>query len=407
MAVPCTLASALGLVGASDNILLTTPGATAHYVGNWTVSTPATTPATPLTIEPEPGVTNPILDGNKGSSTGCTTTVCNGSILKLSAGVSLSVENLTIENADNTTTGHGGGIDSGDGVTGGTLVVSGVTFSSNTASNDGGAIDNGDNGESAVTVSASTFSANSAFDGGAVDTGDSGDNGESAVTVSASTFSANSATNGDAIEGGFAGAVEVAADIFAGSCDEGGATWDDGGYNVGSDASCFNSGVADTSDSSLTTQLGPLTNNGGPTATIEPTGANPALGDIPNPTAVTLASSVVIFCPTTDQRGVASPPSSPCDAGAVQVPPPLATPAFVADTPVAHTPVGAAFSYTFAARGNPAPTFALGSGTLPTNLTLTSAGVLSGTPTVSGTFTFTVVATNSQGSVTSPSITIT
>ena len=42
-------------------------------------------------------------------------------------------------------------------------------------------------------------------------------------------------------------------------------------------------------------------------------------------------------------------------------------------------------------------TFATTTGTLPTGLTLSSAGVLSGTPTAAGSYTFTVTATDSRG----------
>ena len=52
---------------------------------------------------------------------------------------------------------------------------------------------------------------------------------------------------------------------------------------------------------------------------------------------------------------------------------------------------------TFTATGYPAPTFSE-SGTLPTGVSLSSAGVLSGTPSVGGSFTVTVTATNSSGS---------
>jgi len=56
---------------------------------------------------------------------------------------------------------------------------------------------------------------------------------------------------------------------------------------------------------------------------------------------------------------------------------------------------GQAYSYTFTATGNPAPTFTVSSGSLPTGLSLAAAtGVLSGTPSVTGTFTFVVQASN-------------
>ena len=71
-----------------------------------------------------------------------------------------------------------------------------------------------------------------------------------------------------------------------------------------------------------------------------------------------------------------------------------AAPVFIAATPPATTTVGEDYAYTFAATGNPAPTFAVASGTLPAGLTLSPAGVLSGTPTTAGRTTFTVTATN-------------
>lgn len=57
--------------------------------------------------------------------------------------------------------------------------------------------------------------------------------------------------------------------------------------------------------------------------------------------------------------------------------------------------VATPYSYTYVATGAPSPTFSVTAGTLPTGLTLDSAtGVLSGTPTTAGTFTFTVTASN-------------
>jgi hypothetical protein len=55
---------------------------------------------------------------------------------------------------------------------------------------------------------------------------------------------------------------------------------------------------------------------------------------------------------------------------------------------------GAPYSYTYEATGYPAPTFAVTSGTLPAGLSLSSAGMLSGTPTSAGISTFTVTASN-------------
>ena len=60
--------------------------------------------------------------------------------------------------------------------------------------------------------------------------------------------------------------------------------------------------------------------------------------------------------------------------------------------------VGAIFNQTFSASGGSAPySFARTTGTLPPGLTLRSTGVLSGTPTSAGVFTFTVQATDDNG----------
>jgi hypothetical protein len=59
--------------------------------------------------------------------------------------------------------------------------------------------------------------------------------------------------------------------------------------------------------------------------------------------------------------------------------------------------VGVAYGQTITPSGGAAPyTFDVASGALPTGLTLTSAGVLAGTPTAAGAFTFTVRATDAN-----------
>ncbi|SHJ07313.1 Por secretion system C-terminal sorting domain-containing protein [Hymenobacter daecheongensis DSM 21074] len=60
--------------------------------------------------------------------------------------------------------------------------------------------------------------------------------------------------------------------------------------------------------------------------------------------------------------------------------------------------VAAAYSQTLSASGGTAPySFAITAGTLPTGLTLAANGTLSGTPAASGTFNFTVTATDASG----------
>jgi cyclophilin family peptidyl-prolyl cis-trans isomerase len=70
---------------------------------------------------------------------------------------------------------------------------------------------------------------------------------------------------------------------------------------------------------------------------------------------------------------------------------------------IANTPYN--FSYT--TTGFPAPTFSVTSGALPTGLSLSTAGVISGTPTAAGTFTGTVTASNGIGAAATQNFSIT
>ena len=84
-----------------------------------------------------------------------------------------------------------------------------------------------------------------------------------------------------------------------------------------------------------------------------------------------------------------------------------AAPSLVNESPPASGTPGTAYSYTFTATGSPSPTFSTFSGSLPTGLTLNaSTGVLSGTPTAVGSFTFVVRATNAAGTGDSASIVV-
>jgi hypothetical protein len=64
------------------------------------------------------------------------------------------------------------------------------------------------------------------------------------------------------------------------------------------------------------------------------------------------------------------------------------------------TVVGNAYSFQFTAQGGGTQTWSVQSGSLPTGLTLSSSGLLSGTPTAAGDFTFTVKVTDGVRSAT-------
>ncbi|WP_181065751.1 cutinase family protein [Rathayibacter sp. AY1C1] len=77
---------------------------------------------------------------------------------------------------------------------------------------------------------------------------------------------------------------------------------------------------------------------------------------------------------------------------------PAATAPTVSGIPAAGI-VGSPYSFAYTLTGLPAPGLSLLSGTLPPGLTLSTAGVLAGTPTQAGTYAFVVQATNAAGSV--------
>ena len=73
-------------------------------------------------------------------------------------------------------------------------------------------------------------------------------------------------------------------------------------------------------------------------------------------------------------------------------------PAFTNGPPPGTGVFGTAYTtFTYTASGSPAPTFNVTSGALPTGLSLSTGGVITGTPTAAGTFTGTVTASNGIG----------
>jgi kumamolisin len=113
-------------------------------------------------------------------------------------------------------------------------------------------------------------------------------------------------------------------------------------------------------------------------------------------TVVAAANSGYTFSKWTQNGSVVSTSASytfTVTASAALVANFVAPPAFTNVTSATFA-LGQPWSFYFTATGYPAPTFSLTSGSLPPGLTLSLAGVLSGTPTQSGTFIGTITAIN-------------
>jgi hypothetical protein len=76
------------------------------------------------------------------------------------------------------------------------------------------------------------------------------------------------------------------------------------------------------------------------------------------------------------------------------------SPEITSEAPEDVATVGTPYSATVVATGSPTPTFSVTEGELPANFDISEEGVISGTPVTPGTSTFTVTATNTEGSVT-------
>jgi kumamolisin len=82
-------------------------------------------------------------------------------------------------------------------------------------------------------------------------------------------------------------------------------------------------------------------------------------------------------------------------------------PAITSSPPPSTATVSTAYNFTFTATGYPPPIFSVSAGALPPGLTLSSDGVISGSPTAPGVYTATIDATNSFGTDATQSISIT
>ena len=141
-----------------------------------------------------------------------------------------------------------------------------------------------------------------------------------------------------------------------------------------------------------------------------PLTGNAGIGLVPPATAVTLASTAVSLCSTTDQRGVASLSGRTCAAGAVQVAAPTITSPthtnFITSPTHTNFVKGSPGTFTVLAAGLPTPTVTE-TGPLPSGVTFTPAGLLSGTPQTAGSFPVTLTAHSSTGPDAHQSFTLT
>ncbi len=288
--------------------------------------------------------------------------------------------------------GGGGGAGMGGAIfnNGGTITITNSTLTGNIAS--GGAAGFSSNFGQATLAQAGKGLGGAVF------------NRNGSLTVLNSTLSLNTAPQdgrgifnlGDAatatatINNTIIGQNDVLDSDFVGKINNGGTSATSGVGSLIRTAA----GFAGTIVSSADPQLGGLTNNGGPTATMRPTGVSPAINGGDNIAAASL---------TLDQTGRARLINGTVDIGAFEE---IFAATITSPNNTAFT-VGEPGSFTFSATANPNATFSVTAGTLPFGITLDSAGVLSGTPASGGVFTFTVTANNGVGSSFNQSFTLT
>ncbi len=262
----------------------------------------------------------------------------------------------------------------------GTVTITSSTLTANTAvGGPGGTAGKGHGGavfsrNGTLTITSSTLSANTAAQGGAGvfvladkvvgGAGDTGSTGAAAVTITGSILgqTANAVTDLATATNGSATTLTVS-----------------GAFNLIRNTAVTGVGNLSTADPRLTS----FATFGGPTRTMALLTGSPAL-DAGDPAAT-----------GADQRGVAVY-NGRRDVGAFEQAAGTLTIAGPGTLP--SRSVGEAYNETFAAAGSAGPfTFAVYDGALPAGLTLSPAGVLSGTATAGGTFTFTVIAHDPTG----------
>ncbi|MBX3401107.1 MAG: VCBS repeat-containing protein [Gemmataceae bacterium] len=362
-------------------------------------------------------------------------------IFNINAGASASISNLTIR--DGFALANGGGI-----LNFGTLSVTNSTIADNATQFDGGGIWNngvltvttstisGNNAQAGdfspgtsggggifnvgtLTLTNSTISGNVAFDGSKKTNGavGGGINNFGTLTITNATITNNRAEasgGGGGILNNNSGTLlvnTIIAGNFGGSAPgQMGSANDVSGQGVNTSSS--NNVIGDAASAGgLTNNFNFSTNTGnfvGVADVLNPTLANnggPTRTHAINPNGPAIGTGSKSAAPAADQRGFMRPadPTFFPDIGAVE--PQLLS---LAPPNLINGSLNTPYNQTLTASlpGLPAGTtftFALDSGNLPAGLTLSSAGVISGTPTSTGTANFSITATASTGDLALPS----
>ncbi len=315
------------------------------------------------------------------------------------------VSNSRAGDSTSTTYTQGGGIYSQRAI----LRITNSTISGNTSygpsANGGGILATGSyaNGTDALAgntlvIINSTISGNS-VSGSGVTTGGGVEFAFGSVTILNTTIDSNSAVRGANLHNGNASTTgfpftlrnSIVADASPGAGATGpniGGPISDAQYDlIDNDASVTYTGIKTGVITATNAQLGGLGDNGGPTPTMVPATASPAI-NAGDPAGCKDDGGIAL---TTDQRGSARPIGGGCDLGAYERFDLAVTPASLPAANV-NVPYSTAVSVT-ASQG--AVTYAITGGSIAPFALNPNTGAITGNTTVAGTLNFTVTATDS------------
>ncbi len=254
---------------------------------------------------------------NTNSTATLSNTVVNSNSAKFSGGGIFNEGGSSVTLTSTTVSRNTASLSSGGGIyntgSGSVVNMTNTTVSSNKAITNGGGIFNTSSGS--VVMVNTTVSSNEAITNGGGIFNDSG-----SVVMTNTTVSSNTASTGGGIRNQSSGSITIRNSIIANSTSGGNcsntATLTSNGYNLSSDGSCTDfTTIGDQQN--INPRLGPLADNGGPTAGVN--GEQPMLTHALLSNSPALEGAVCVSGLTTDQRGFSRPDPAPlCDIGAYE-----------------------------------------------------------------------------------------